>query len=486
MSLASLKPEPSNISYERHRPEQTLLYKLVQENLLSFYAQVEREHGSGLPDFVRKEFEEFLKCGVLAHGFLRAKCDSCAHEKLVAFSCKRRGFCPSCGVRRMVESAAHLVDEVFPKKPLRQWVVTFPFQVRFLLAQDAKLMSAVLRVVNRAIESHLLNKAGAKRKDGAKTGAVTFVQRFGSSLNLNIHFHIMYLDGVYRFKEDQAVFQVTKAPTSKELEKLLSNITKRVVRLLERRGLIKEDLTPKEQSGFSHIQASSITYRIALGKYKGQKALSLQTLPERERTENKYLAKNSGFSLHAGIACGAHERKKLERICRYIARASLSEERLSTNKKGQVIYKLKKAYDNGTTQIVLEPLDFLSRLASLVPKPRVNLTRFHGVFAPNFKHRAKVVPMLKEAPKAEEKDKAKNKAYAMTWSQRLKRVFKIDIEKCPSCETGKLKVISSIEEPSVIKQILEHIGVDASILSPHAARAPPDEEDFHLEMYEEN
>jgi ribosomal protein S27E len=343
VSLASLNPEPTNISYERHRPEQTLLYKLVQENLLSFYAQVEREHSSGLPDFVKKEFDEFLKCGVLAHGFLRARCDSCGHEKLVAFSCKRRGFCPSCGVRRMVESAAHLVDDVFPKKPLRQWVVTFPFQVRFLLAQDAKLMSSVLQVVNRVIESHLLKKAGFKREDGAKTGAVTFVQRFGSSLNLNIHFHIMYLDGVYCFEENKAKFQVTKPPTKAELEKVLSNISKRVVRLLERRGLIEAEPMPEEQSGFSHIQASSIAYRIALGKYKGQKALTLKTLPERDKTRNKYLAKNSGFSLHAGIACAAHERKKLDRICRYIARASLSEERLSTNKRGQVIYKLKKA-----------------------------------------------------------------------------------------------------------------------------------------------
>jgi hypothetical protein len=190
--------------------------------------------------------------------------------------------------------------------------------------------------------------------------------------------------------------------------------------------------------------------------------------------------------LHAGIACAAHERKKLERICRYIARASLSEERLSTNKKGQVIYKLKKAYDNGTTQIVLDPLDFLSRLASLVPKPRVNLTRFHGVFAPNFKHRSLVVPACKEKPEKGDDKKTKNKAYAMSWSQRLKRVFNIDIEKCPSCEKGKLKVIASIEEPRVIKQILDHIGLDATVPSPHAARAPPQKEDFYLEMYDEN
>ena len=85
------------IDYERHRPEQTVLYQLVQENVETFFAQVETETGSGLPDFVKDEFDAFLECGVLAHGFLRLRCADCTHEKLVAFSCKRRGFCPSCG-----------------------------------------------------------------------------------------------------------------------------------------------------------------------------------------------------------------------------------------------------------------------------------------------------------------------------------------------------------------------------------------------------
>ena len=106
-------------TYARHKPEETLLYKIVQENLLSFLEQVESETGYPLPDFVIKEFDEYLKCGILAHGFLRAKCEACSSEHLVAFSCKRRGFCPSCGVRRMNESAIHMVDEVLPSnKPI--------------------------------------------------------------------------------------------------------------------------------------------------------------------------------------------------------------------------------------------------------------------------------------------------------------------------------------------------------------------------------
>ena len=164
--------DPQNLSppfkYQRHRPEKTLLYKLVQENLLTFYERMEGEYEGGLPDFVKKEFDEFLKCGILAHGFLRVQCESCHDEKLVAFSCKKRGFCPSCGARRMTEAATHLVDEVFPKKPLRQWVLSFPFLLRFLFAKHPKVMGEVLSIVNRSISSTLIKKASLSQKSEAK------------------------------------------------------------------------------------------------------------------------------------------------------------------------------------------------------------------------------------------------------------------------------------------------------------------------------
>ena len=120
---------------------------------------MENEQEKTLPHFVKKEFEEFLKCGFLACGFLRLQCQSCKQERLLAFSCKRRGFCPSCGVRRMAESAAHLVDEVFPHKSLRQWVLSFPFPLRLLFAKDSQLMGDVLNLVHRAISTYLIKKA---------------------------------------------------------------------------------------------------------------------------------------------------------------------------------------------------------------------------------------------------------------------------------------------------------------------------------------
>ena len=107
-------------------PKQTTLYRLVQQHAQSFIAQSEEATGARLPQFVRDEFDAFLECGIPAHGFLRLRCGDCGHDKLLAFSCKRRGFCPSCGARRMSQTAAHLVDHVIPRVPVRQWATAAP------------------------------------------------------------------------------------------------------------------------------------------------------------------------------------------------------------------------------------------------------------------------------------------------------------------------------------------------------------------------
>jgi len=103
----------------------------------------------------------------------------------------------------------------------------------------------------------------------------------------------------------------------------------------------------------------------------------------RVRLRRFKIAPGDFVSLHAGVAARADQRQKLERLCRYISRPAISERRLSVTPNGNVRYQLKTPYRDGTTHVIFEPLDFIARLAALVPKPRVNLTRFHGVFAPN-------------------------------------------------------------------------------------------------------
>lgn len=149
--------------YQRHRPEQTLLYQIVEQHYPAFTAHL-AERDRELPGYVQREFEDYLRCGRLEHGFLRVRCESCHVEHLVAFSCKRRGFCPSCGARRMAESAALLVDEVLPEQPVRQWVLSFPVPLCFLFASRPVIMGQVLGIVYRVIATHLIKKAGQREQ----------------------------------------------------------------------------------------------------------------------------------------------------------------------------------------------------------------------------------------------------------------------------------------------------------------------------------
>jgi hypothetical protein len=124
------------------------------------------------------------------------RCGDCGRGKLVAFSCKRRGFCPSCGARRMAQTATQLVDHVIPHVPVRQWVLSLPIPLRLLLPAQPRQVTSVLQVVHRVITHHLLGQAGLKSED-ADIGAGTLIQRFGSAANLNIHLHCLVLDGVH-------------------------------------------------------------------------------------------------------------------------------------------------------------------------------------------------------------------------------------------------------------------------------------------------
>lgn len=471
--------------YARHRPEQTLLYRIVASHYPAFVALLAGQ-GRPLPEYAQREFDAYLKCGRLEHGFLRVRCESCHAEHLAAFSCKRRGFCPSCGARRMAESAALLVDEVFPQQPVRQWVLSVPYPLRFLFASRPDILGAVLAIVYRVIATHLARTAGFSAKR-ARTGAVTLIQRFAGALNLNVHFHMLFLDGVYvEGPEGARSFRWVKAPTGVELTALASRIAERVGHFLERRGLLERDGESAslselalDEEPMQALLAHSITYRIAVGPRAGRKVFTLQSLPAGNEPYEPFGTAPGpvgGFSLHAGVAARADERKKLERLCRYISRPAVSEARLSLTPGGLVRYQLNTPYSDGTTHVLFDPLDFIARLAALVPKPRVNLTRYNGVFAPNSAHRAQVTKARRgkgarghAAAETDDRTPAQRRA-SMSWAQRLKRVFGIDIETCPVCG-GAMRIIACVEDPAVVENLLAHL--DAKTPAAQAARPPP-------------
>lgn len=282
----------------------------------------------------------------------------------------------------------------------------------------------------------------------------------------------LFLDGAYTFGGGKADFHRARRPQRDDLVKLLHSLSGRIARLLERRGLLIADephpaLEIEMGSSLDQLQAASINYCIAIGPQAGRKALTLYSVPPLEDEPAPGLvAKMAGFSLHAGTVCEAHQRSKLERLCRYITRAPVAMKRLSVDDRGRVVYRYRHPFRDGSTHVVFEPLDFISRLATLVPRPRLNLTRFHGVFAPNFNYRDRVVRRRPQGKVDIDKSKA-----PMSWMQRLKRVFAIDIEACPLCG-GKLRVIACIEEPWLIRKILGHVQGREEGTGPQA-RGPP-------------
>jgi len=159
--------------FTRHRPEETTLYEVVRDNLETLYAAVDDCALSvGLPAFVRKELDGYLDCGLLCRGFGRLRCEACHESHLVAFSCKGRGFCPSCLGRRMASTAANLIEHVLPPSPLRQWVLTVPFAWRARLAYDGELLGAVTRVCVSTILGFYTARMKREGVSGGQSGAV--------------------------------------------------------------------------------------------------------------------------------------------------------------------------------------------------------------------------------------------------------------------------------------------------------------------------
>jgi hypothetical protein len=402
----------------------------------------------------------------------------------------------------MSETAIHLVDRVLPAEPIRQWVLSFPFQLRLLLAIRPKIMAVALRIAHECITGHLRKKTGLA-KSQAQTGAVTLIQRFGGSINLNVHFHQLFIDGAYEIEGESAEFHLAAPPTREEIAAVLAKIIRRLARHLERRGIIIKDeelqIDLDDDDSFAKLQAGAVSYRFALGPNKGKKALTLRTVPEQDhRSENGLVANEAGFSLHAGVAIAGGEREKLEKICRYVARPPIALERLRFNDRGEVVYALKKPYSDGTTHIKMQPLELMEKLAALVPRPRVHLTRFHGVLAPHSKHRRLVVPTAPPPPaepSAEEGAAANQSSPGnppaaaeppsparISWARLLKRVFNVDVEACNVCG-GKTKIIAAIEDPPVIRKILGHLGlpIRPPPIRP-AARGPPSGSAFDQEF----
>ena len=470
--------------YNQRHPERTLLYQTIAEHFETWFELASAGQFDGQGDhhtpkpYVRQAFRKYLECGIFAHGFARAWCDDCGHDYFVAYSCKGRGVCPSCNTRRMVETAAHLCDHVFPRLPVRQWVLSVPKRLRYYMQRDGPVLNMVLRIFLRVIAQSLQsNSPGAAHVDRAALhiGAVAFIHRFGSSLNGHVHFHVCVVDGVFE-EVPGIVFHAASAIDETAVAQVQTDLRRRILRAFVGRGLI-EKADAKEMLAYQH----------------------------------------SGFSVDAGVCIEADDRAALERLLSYCARPPFAMERL--RKEGaELVYRCaKQRSEPGSDkrgakvdELHLTPLELIARIAALVPPPRTHRHRYFGVLAPNSPLRAAVTALATPAqpakqvvvqtepanmsegapgvaplghaisPTPEPAPPKRSKAHYL-WAVLIARIYEVFPLLCPLCG-GQMRLIAFITEGVQIRKILDHIGVDSEPPHISPARGPPLWDDCDTQM----
>jgi hypothetical protein len=483
-----------SVEYTPRDPGGSVLQQIVREHFETFRAEAAHlRDGEGLPRFVEQEFRNFLTCGCLAGGFARFHC-ACGFDRLVPFSCKSRAICASCGGRRMAERAAHLLDHVFPDVPIRQWVLSLPYRLRYQLAWDHDLCRAVAGVALRAVLGWLRRRARLDGVRDGRGGAVVVIQRFGGSANCNVHLHALALDGVFAKRETGGlVFHPASPVTDLDVAEVLATIEPGILRLLDRRGRGADDeaVDPlaEESPVLAGLAAASVQGRVALGGTRGARVSRLGNREDPGEEEEEPFsaarghARSNGFDLHAGRVVPAGQRGQLEQVCAYVLRPTVAQERLSVTPGGQVLLRFRQPWRDGTTHLVFDPVEFLGRLAVLIPRPRINLILYHGVLAPRAAWRSAIVPSLAvpggevtarvaDATPADAEAVARRRARGQTWAALMARTFGLDVLACPRCG-GRLRLVALIEQRAVIDRILRHLGLPTETPAPRPARAPP-------------
>lgn len=299
----------------------------------------------------------------------------------------------------MSNTAAHLIDHVIaPDLTLRQWVLTVPFELRLLLAAKPEALSAIGLIFVQAIQRWQREQARALGYERPETAAVSFCQRFGSSLNLNIHWHVIVPDAV--FLPDASGERVDtlkhRAPTRLDLEEIVTTVAIRAIRWLERLGYLPgdddEDLIENADTPSPWMRCLQGSLGVGeLQRWAEHGSTEQRRDPARGRSLTKptkgLSAEHLRFNLHAGVSVPGGLPTARERLLRYCARPPLALERLSVLDDGRVCYRIK---DTGQVRL-MTPVQFLARLAALVPPPRHPLVRFYGVWAPHSQWRSRVV-----------------------------------------------------------------------------------------------
>jgi hypothetical protein len=389
----------------------------------------------------------------------------------------------------MNDLALHLVDEVIPRVPVRQWICSMPWSLRVPMGYDRGLCNDVLAVwaqeLSRSYRWRAKRLLGLPGVERALPGSVTVVQRWDSAVRLcpHPHTHTLCLDGVYVRSPLRPGLEFIELPepTDEELYDLAARVASCVERVLVKHGrhLDGPDMGDDgEQTVLASCLAASARGLDIMDGRAGRPTQRLRDVPPVLPTHGKPLplAEVRGFDIHAARTVHVNDRAGIERLVRYIARPPIASERLHVEPDGRVRYDMKRTWADGTTSVRLAPLDFIARLCAIVPPPWFNLTRYHGVLASGSPHRAGVVPCVtvvepperqlwlpgfergegevgKSAPR-----RGNRPAGRHPWAQLLERTFRVDATTCPRC-SQPLRLVEIATTPEAIRRVMTRAGL---------------------------
>jgi hypothetical protein len=420
--------------YRRRRPERTDLYQAVELNLNLFFDLYDErfltQHGP-LTSQAQKTLSGFLECGRLFAGLARLRCDDCGRGGVIAFSCQRRGVCPSCQQKRAEILCGFLEEEVLEPVDHRQLVFVVPKMFRRLFLRDREMMRGLCRAAQNATETFYRTALGC---DDVRPGLITIPQLFGDALNPHAHLHSLVTDGA--FSEDGQFHQLLY-DTQSDISVLQKLFAREVLDFLVAKGRLSQTLRDDMLTKWTH----------------------------------------TGFSVDASVRVLAGDRGRLRRLVRYLARPAVSFERvLYDDRKGQVtVLSAKKRYGERPVVAQYDVLTFLALLTLQVPSKGTHMVRYFGWYSTRSRAKRRKAAKATNAAGAssaiEVVPSPKAKERRRRWAELIRQVFEVDPLACPC--GGRMRIVSFITaaQPDVLtpplwwqlQQAQEHVEANAHV-----------------------
>jgi hypothetical protein len=426
--------------YRPRKPHLTPFYQCVQDHFDSF-ERVYEERFAKRCGFWRPYLKEviyrYLECGDLHRGFARLVCQTCGRNFFLAFSCKRRYFCPSCHQKRVVEFGEWLCQHVLKAVPYRHFVFSIPKILRRFFLHDRKLLAALSRCAWESLRTFL---RAAVPEPHATPGAIVATQTFGDwPERYHPHLHVLATDGAFY---GHGMFRVAPRFNLKDLENLFRHS---VLSMLLRKGKITREFICMMEGW-----------------------------------------RRSGFNVYCGERIYPYQKGSLERLAAYLIRASFSQERMEyMPEEAAVVYHSK----DGKEQKTYDALEWIAAMGTHVPLRGEQMVRYYGEFSNRVRGRRRKAHQIGDIPTILEPE-ISSAAARKNWARLIQKVYEANPLVCSHCQ-GPLTVVSFIEDGETIRKILEHLGLWLANTRPQPkAHSPPhlyiDNADSQLPSYEED